>query len=338
MTRQICKRSLIAATQILLLSTFLAPMATASGSAGYEAMLKTAAAADNQATFEVILNTALQTWPNDRDAILAFAKGLKADWMEPQQIKEVEEAEARKKAAEDASKARGLIYYLDPKLWNGQAELGAGSSTGDSDEQSVSLGLSFNRDFGSRWSHQLDLDFDLGRTEGETTRERFVTKYETLWKPWAHTYLLNYTEFEVDRFSGYDYRVIENLGVGHQLIDTDRQSLRLEGGPGIRISRVEATYDDLGALLEPAMTETEFLGRISSTYELKLSDTVTFKDRASVLIGVDMTSVENWLQFSARINSHLAARLSFEVKYESEPPVGTAAWDTITRAALVYDF
>lgn len=337
--RKICNRTLGLVAPILLMGTVLSTTSLASsGSNGYQAMLKTAATAENHATFDIILDTALKTWPGERAAILAYASSLKADWMEPEQIREVEADVARKKAEEEASRARGILYYLDPKLWNGQAEMGAGSSTGDTDEQTISLGLSFNRDFGTRWSHQLDLDFDLGRTEGVTTRERFVTKYETLWKPWDHTYFVNYTELEMDRFSGYEYRVIENLGIGHQLIDTSKQKLRLEGGPGVRISRVEATYDDLGALLMPEMTETEFLGRISSTYELKLSDAISIKDRASVLVGVDMTTVENWLQFSARINSHLAARLSFEVKYESEPPVGTAAWDTITRATLVYDF
>lgn len=332
------KHTLRLAAQILLISTLLTPAAIADGSKGYDKLLATAVTSDDRATFDVILQTALATWPSDREAILALAKGLKAEWMEPAQIQEVEEAEARKIAAEEASKARGIIYYLDPALWNGQAELGATSSTGDTDEQSISMGLSFHRDFGKRWSHDLDLNFDLGRNSGETTRQRFVTKYEAIWRPWNGLYAVNYTELEVDKFSGYDYRVIENIGIGYQLVDTDRQKLRLEGGPGIRISRVEATFDDLGALLSPTMTETEFLGRISSTYELKLSDTVSFKDRASVLVGVDMTTVENWMELTARINAHLAARMSFEVKYESAPPAGTAAWDTITRAALVYDF
>ncbi|SDD24311.1 Putative salt-induced outer membrane protein YdiY [Kordiimonas lacus] len=332
------KYTLRLAAQFLLFSALVAPAAMADGSKGYDKLLETAVASDDQATFDTILEAALATWPDDREAILAMAKGLKPEWMEPAQIQEVEEAEARKVAAEEASKARGIIYYLDPSLWNGQAELGATSSTGDSDEQSISMGLSFRRDFGERWSHDLDLNFDLGRNSGETTRQRFVTKYEAIWRPWNGTYAVNYTELEMDKFSGYDYRVIENIGIGYQLIDTDRQKLRFQGGPGIRISRVEATFDEFGTMLSPTMTEKEFLGRISSTYELKLTDSVSFKDRASVLIGVDMTTVENWMELTARINAHLAARFSFEVQYESAPPVGTAAWDTITRAALVYDF
>ena len=88
----------------------------------------------------------------------------------------------------------------------------------------------------------------------------------------------------------------------------------------------------------PAHTDTEFLGRVSSTYELKLTDNLSFKDRASALFGTQSTTLENWAQFSARINSHMQARLSFEVKYDSLAPLGTSAWDTATRATLVYDF
>jgi putative salt-induced outer membrane protein len=305
---------------------------------GYDALLQTAVASDNRATFETILDTALATWPDDREAILALAQSLKPEWLEPAQVAEVAEAEKRKAAAEKASRDRGIIYYLDPALWNGQAELGASSSTGDSDEQSGSLGLSFNRSFGDRWEHDLDLKLDVARANGVTSKERFVTKYEALWKPWDETYLVNYTEFELDKFSGYDYRLTETIGVGYQLIETAKQNLRLEGGPGIRINKIEAVRSDGGILLTPAETQYEFIGRLSSTYSLQLTENLMLEDRASVLFGTESTTVENWIRMSARINAHLAARVSFEARYDSAPPLGTEAWDTITRATLVYDF
>lgn len=306
---------------------------------GYDALLQTAVEADDRNTFEIILQTALSTWPDDRDAILALAKGLKSEWLEPAYIAEVEEAEARKVAAEEASRARGIIYYLDPALWNGQAEVGASSSTGDADEQSASIGLSFNRSFGGTWEHDLDLKLDLAQANGAATKERFVTKYEVLWKPWSEAFLLSYTEFELDKFSGYDFRLTENLGAGYQLFQTDRHALRLEGGPGVRINKIEATFDDeTGIEATPPETIYEFVGRLAANYELKLTSDITLSDRASVLFGTESTTLENWVQMSARINSHLMARVSFEARYDSAPPPGTEAWDTITRATLVFDF
>ncbi len=308
--------------------------ASAESPAGFSDMLKTAVASNSQASFNAILDTALATWPNKRKEILAAAHAMQPSWLIPAHVQEAERNIAAKRAAEKASRDRGIIYYLDPSLWNGQAEMGAGTSTGDTDEQAVSMGLSFNRNFGPKWEHALDLDFDFARSEGNTTRQSFVTKYETLWRAWDKTYFANYIELETTRFSGYSYRVIENLGIGYQLIKNDRQSLRLEAGPGVRFSKLT---EDSETTMQGDLTKTEFLGRLATTYDLKLSERTSIRNRAALILEAE-TSIENLTEFSARINTHLAARVSLEVKYDSGAPLGTSVWDTITRATLVYDF
>lgn len=316
-------------TKLLFLSTFLASPVWSSGVPdGVSGMLKKAASNDNAANFQVVLALALETWPAARADILSAAEAIKAQWMMPSQSEEIASLRQEKAAQEAASRARGFVYYVDPKLWNGKAELGAGSSTGDTQEKSAALGLSFNRKFGKKWEHELDLNLDFARSGNRTTRERFVVKYEALWRPWESAFLLNYTELEVDRFSGYDYRLVENIGVGFDMFSTGKQKLRLEGGPGMRFSKLK----------EDGMTDTEYLGRVSSTYDLKLTDNLALKDRTSVIFASESTTIENLAQVSARINSKLAARLAFEVKYDSAAPVNTAAWDTSTRATLVYGF
>lgn len=290
-------------------------------------MLKMAVEAGDEAAFDTVLSMALVTWPEKRIAILKMAEGLQVSWLAEDQIEEINVAREAALSAEAASRARGIIYYLDPALWNGQAELGAGSSTGDTDEKSLSVGLSFHRNFGS-WEHDLDFDFDYARSSGETKRQKFVSKYETIWRPWKSAFLLNYTELELDRFSGYDYRVVENIGVGFDLISKGNHRFRVEGGPGLRFSRFKET----------GINETEFLGRLSTTYDWKISDTMSLRDRASVIFASGSTTLKNGLEFSAKLNAHLAARLSFDVQYDSAPPLGTAAWDTSTRATLVYGF
>ncbi|WP_417449220.1 DUF481 domain-containing protein [Kordiimonas sp.] len=312
------------------------PAHASNPTSGVVEMLKTASAANDKATFDTLLSTALNTWPKKRIELLRAARGISETWMSQAYLDEMSAAKKAQEAAEAASRARGLMYYLDPKLWNGQAQLGGSSSSGDTDEQGVSAALNFERAFGPKWNHSLNLKFDLARSEGATTRQRLVGQYEVMWKPWTDVFLLNFTEVELDKFSGYDYRVVENLAVGTEIFRTSNQSLRVEAGPGIRVSRVEETIED-GVIRAPH-TEKEFLGRVSSTYELKLTDNLTFKDRASAIFGTQSTTLENWAQFSARINSHMQARLSFEVKYDSLAPIGTAAWDTATRATLVYDF
>lgn len=296
--------------------------------AGIEDLLKTAIVNDDQKAFDMVVDMAVETWPASRLNILQLASTLRREWLTENEVKELLDAEAEAVEAERKSRARGIIYYLDPSLWNAQAQVGAASSTGDTDEQSASLGVSFSREFGSLWEQSLNIDFDFARSQGDTTRRRLLTRVETLYKPWKDLYLLNYLEVDLNKFSGFDYRILDNVALGTQLIKTDRQSLRLEGGPGVRFNKFEDT----------GLTETEFLGRISSTYDLKLTDNLSFNDKASVIFGTGSMTIDNRASFAAQINSSLAARLSFQVQYDSEAPLGAAAWDTLTRATLVYDF
>lgn len=296
--------------------------------AGLEDMLKTAAAKGDERAFGTVLATALETWPSNRLDILKVASGVQVDWLPGGLRREVADAEQAVIDAEQKSRDRGIIWYLDPSLWNVTAQLGVSTSSGDTDEQSISFGLAMSRDFGDKWEHDINLDFDFARSRGTTTRRRIQTRYETVYKAWDDIFVANYLEVDVNRFSGFDYRIIDSLGLGTDLVKTDRQSLRLEGGPGVRFNKLE----DTGA------TSTEFLGRVSSTYELKLTDNINFKDQASVVFGTGSFTFDNRASLGAQINSSLAARLSLQLQYDSDSPAGAAPWDTITRATLVYKF
>lgn len=301
--------------------------AAAAPPAGLEDMLKTAAAKGDERAFNTMLAMALETWPADRVDILTTANGVQENWLTTGYRQEVADAAQAIVAAEKKSRDRGIIWYLDPSLWNVTAQLGASTSTGDTDEQSVALGLTMSRDF-EKWEHDINLDFDFARSRGTTTRRRILARFNTIYKAWDTVYVANYLEADVNRFSGFDYRVIDSLGLGTRLLKTDRQSLRLEGGPGVRFNKLEAT----GA------TSTEFLGRVSSTYELKLTDNIDFKDQASAIFGTGSFTFDNRASIGAQINSSLAARLAFQVQYDSDSPAGAASWDTLTRATLVYKF
>lgn len=302
--------------------------AAAKTPAGLEDMLKTAVANGDEATFDLLVDTALKTWPASRVDILTAAASIRNDWVSVEFKDEIAEAEAAAAAAEKRSRDRGIIYFLDPSLWNMTAQLGASSSTGDTDEKSVALGIAMSRDFGDKWEHDFNLDFDFARSSGATTRRRIQGRVNTLYKVWDKLYLSNYFEADFNKFSGFDHRLLDSIAIGAQLLKTGRQSLRLEGGPGVRFNNFENS----------AETSTEFLGRVSSTYDLKLTDNIDFKDQASMIFGTGSVTFDNRASFGAQINASLAARLSFQVQYDSDTPLNSAAWDTITRATLVYKF
>ena len=296
--------------------------------AGAEAMLEAAAATGDRHTFQIVLATALSAWPEARLPLLEKAQAANAAFVNPQQEAEVAEARTAAAHAEAVDKARGLAYTLDPKLWNAQIELGAGANTGDSAEKALTLGLSVERVFSSVWEHKLDVKLDYARRDGVTTQKRLISDYDLLWKAWEKGYVQNFTRLEFDQNSNYDYRLIENIGLGYHLLEITDHSLRLEAGPGVRYSGIRGTGE----------TDTELMGRVASSYIWQINADMTFTDRAAVLFGSTSTTLENYAEVAARINASMAAKISFEIKYDSASTAPYNAWDTITRASFVYDF
>ena len=227
------------------------------------------------------------------------------------------------------------MYYIDPKYWSPRIELGAGTASGDTDEQSLSFGLSLNREF-KNWSHNLNLTIDYAERQGVVTRERYNLIEESLWKIFNKGSLSNFTQVEFDSFSGFDWRITEVLGISYELLNSKKQKLRLTGGPGARFSRIEASLTD--GILTPAFTRQEAIVRLGANYSLDLGNGITFSDNVSAVGGAGSFRLDNGAMLSAQINSSLAARLRFDVVYETDVPIGTSEIDTVTRATIVYTF
>ncbi|WP_374762992.1 DUF481 domain-containing protein [Yunchengibacter salinarum] len=321
------------ATIFLVFLLLVAPHGRAAGVPdGIAALLQTTADKGDETRFQTILTTALESWPDQRQALLTLAEGIRRDWLQDTQKSDLAEARATAAAAERAQRARGFMYYVDPALWDGTIQGGISSSSGNTSETAFNVGLSFDRTFNDVWEHALNLDVDFARRQGVTTQERYNLDYELLYNAIERGFIVNYTEIDVDRQTGFDYRVIENLGLGYKLLDSDRQTLRVEVGPGVRFNRIEASET------EPAFTRTEFLGRLAGSYELQINDDIKLDDRISLIVGGQSTTLETVAGVSTRINSALSARFGFEASFDSNPPPDTANWDTITRANIVYDF
>ncbi len=304
----------------LLIAGMISTAASADVDPAIKLMLKTAIISEDPAQLSVVKKVALAAWPEQAEAIETLIGELSAA------------AKAEKNAASKITDAKdkknALTYYLSPALWNGQLELGGGTSTGNTKEQGLSVGLSFKRIFNKKWEHDLDANLDFTRSQGITTKRKVIGEYKLLWKPWDRFYAMNFLQIEADKFSGYKYRITENIGIGYEILNNKKMLWRLEGGPGIRYNKLYIT--EIG--------ETEFLALISNTFEMNLFKNMKFSNKSSAVFTNAAFSIDNKAQLSARINAHLAAKLSFAVKHDTGVPADKSKTDTISRATLVYDF
>ncbi|RMB12716.1 DUF481 domain-containing protein [Eilatimonas milleporae] len=310
---------------------------------GVDRMMRAALASGDPDQFDAVVAAAKAAWPDASDAIADHAAALVAamarmgdvdelgdpkiatyEMTDPQSLVEPE-------PVEEPAPAPGLLNF---KAWNPELEVGAGTSSGDTNEQALNLGFRMNRLLGKGWEQRFQLTIDFARRADVTTRERFVFDHQTNWRVVPRFFVTNFGQLEVDRFSGFDYRLVETFGVGYDLLAREGHKLTIEAGPGVRFVGLDTDEADP----DPDAPGTEFLGRLASNYELTLSEGWTLTNRANAIFGTQNITLENLAALNATVNARLKARLSFQINYDSNAPVGTSATDTATRASIAYSF
>ena len=113
--------------------------------------------------------------------------------------------------------------------WKGRINIGGNGTRGNSRTDNLRIeGEAVAREQRNRWT--IAGVFDRGKDRDTITRHnaRLSGKYDLFINPRWYGYAL--VSFEKDRFRDIDRRDTIGAGIGHQLIDTERTDLALEGG------------------------------------------------------------------------------------------------------------
>ena len=285
-------------------------------------MMEKAMVHDGGAHFDAMVNILVEVRPGQEGVIRALALSVKEA-----SVPKVVEVEYVDVPIEGFSPVKRVADILDFGKWGGSAEMGLSASAGDTEEQAGTLGVRFDRAIGDKWEHKLNLNVDYARRQGETTKERYVADYALKWRMSERGYVYGLFDVEQDKFSGFQHRFAESLGVGYKLFEQPNFKWSLEGGPGLRQSKL-----DTGEM------DKNLIGVLSTSARYWFNPEVSIGNDAKVYMGKDRTSVENILDLKAKISLFLSARVSYQVNYDSNVPLGKHRTNTITRATIVYDF
>jgi putative salt-induced outer membrane protein len=288
--------------------------------AALKKLIETAATLEDGKHFESVVAAAMAAAPEHHDAIAALAETLRADIAPP-----AEAAAQVAAAAEEAPPAKPTSFF-DFKGWEGEIELSGNRSTGNTKETGLGLAGKALVDLGE-WRHKFGGLVEFQRSAGTTTKQRFLATYDINYELSARSYVFGMMQYEDDRFGGFEYRFSETAGLGYMVLDNDTFRWSLEAGPGARHTKLEAQSLD-----------TEFVGFGRSDFLWRFSDHSELSHVLGVFVGSDRTSLDTTLALKMRINGALSARLSYNYRYNSNVPVGNLRTDTLTKAALVYDF
>jgi putative salt-induced outer membrane protein len=142
-------------------------------------------------------------------------------------------------------------------------------------------------------------------------------------------YVLGFGQYDRDRFAGFRYEAEGGGGVGYRFSYTDRLKLSAELAPGYRYSeiRVAGGHSD------------EIFLRGSIMAEYKLSDNASLANELLMRGDAQRVKVENTFSVTSALIRRLAARISVNVRYNSDPPaIALKKTDTSSKVALVYGF
>lgn len=311
------KRKPLAFAAVLLSATAPAQAALPDG---VRAMIEAARATGDPEALAIVVRLARETQPTDRAEIDLLA------WEDARLLQPVPFDAPALSAAMPPLPSVALAAAPSEAIWDGEGELGGFLTTGNSDSFGVSAGLRLARERGA-WKHGLTARADYQRANGVVTREFYQAGYKGDWKVSDRTYAFGLAQFESDRLAGFSTRLSVSSGIGVQLARSDAFSLRAEGGPAVRATGY-VTRD----------SETNLSARGALGIDWKMREGLRAKQDASLYTEDGAISVQSTTALDAKLIDKLSARVSYSLRYESRPLLGSVGTDTVTRASVVYDF
>lgn len=271
-----------------------------------KAMLDAAIASGNDGEVSTVAKYAKTAAPDSAKTIDAQVNGWRT---------------AREQAAQAKIRDAGPL-----QLWKGKAQVGGYMTTGNTHDTGLSAAVDLSRE-SLKWRHKLHLQADYQKSAGVVTREHYLASYEPNYKYSDRGYAYGALQYESDHFLGYDDRYSASVGAGYSAIKQPDVKLDLELGPAYRDTR----YID-GA------TESSVAARGSVDFGWKLSPAISLTQTASAYLQHYNSTVSSMSALNAKLFGPLAAQISYNVQYESMPPLGGVSTDTTSRASLVYSF
>ncbi len=212
--------------------------------------------------------------------------------------------------------------------WTGQIALGGSLATGNTDREALDADTKFQL----QSEHRQDVFKALGdfaRENGIVTSERVEASAQTNYDISKDKfYVLGFTHYTRDHFSGFDSEFEIGPGVGYRFFHTDSLTLSVELSTGY--------YN--ASLTSGPSHENEVFTRGTANVEYKISDTTKLANEALVTGYNERVNVEDTISVTSTLIRKLATRISINARYNTDPPPGVHHTDTLSKISLVYAF
>ena len=224
--------------------------------------------------------------------------------------------------------------------WSGEGSLSAGATTGNTETTDIGLGIDVAREI-NVWKVGLKASADYGETDGEETKNRIFLGTNVDRQINDKLFGFGQLSYERDEFSGFESRTFIGGGLGYEILGGDATNWTVRGGPGLKIDEIEQGLDTSTVpptVVSEARTEESLGATLESNFSHLFNENVTFTNDSTVLYADTSTQIGNVTALTASLTNTLSARVSFEVRHDTDPVEGFEDTDTISRVSLVYGF
>ncbi|MEM7329621.1 MAG: DUF481 domain-containing protein [Pseudomonadota bacterium] len=224
--------------------------------------------------------------------------------------------------------------------WSGEGSLSAGITTGNTETTDLGLGVDMARTV-NVWTVGVQATADYGETDGAETKNRIFLGTNLDRQINDRLFGFGQLTYERDEFSGFESRAFIGGGLGYDVLASDATTWTVRGGPGLKIDEIEAVLDTTtvpATVLSPATTEESFGAIAQSNFAHQFNDNVAFTNDTTAVYAETSTQLGNIAAVTATLTDTLSARVSFEVRHDTDPVQGFESTDTISRVSLVYGF
>lgn len=299
-------------------------------------LMMTAAQKDGGKDFDILIELLIATFPEDEVEIRKIAAEIREANMPPPIAEPVVVVPAPASSPAPApSPVDGTIFSdrgseifsnLFLPGWDKEIELNLLYTTGNTAQKSFGSATKFERDDGD--IHQTATSyFDFNTSDGLTNKRRYGIAYKADYSLNERSYVTGFSSFEGDSFGAFNKRFTVSAGYGFKVMDNDRYQWSVEAGPALLMTKIENT--------EPYVSD--IAGFANSLFTWVINERSELENETKFYMGNKMI-IESKTDYKIKVSGALSGKLSFDVLYNRDAPIGREKTDLITRVGLLYDF
>ncbi len=228
-------------------------------------------------------------------------------------------------AEEALAKAASLLDWSS-EPFDGEIEANGIWETGDTETRDLMAKATLHHNYG-RLRNTLEASAQNQRENDVTLEEEYRLKLRSDYKLTERWFAFGELGYIDDRFSGFDYRLSELLGLGYILYDQDDFYWETRAGFGARQDK-----------LVDGDSENSILFDWRHDLEWQFYEGWTLGEKAGVAISGNSDIYESETYLTSKITDTLALKASYYIEYIDGAPEGTEATDTRTSVGVVYGF